>query len=296
MYELKAPSQEVKSSNVSFSDHGGNYFVKDNDRVGGIKAVEKGPSKSFRVSSVCSRREADSQGGCEDRTHHRIPVKKVKKPLLSEHEQKIQKIFGRARKLSRNEKHCNAKTREVVRGKSISEKLLLQEKGRLVKDWCAKRLCNEAEASPASSLSKDTTSRTIIIKNASPVKSAQPKSATSESPKQPAWSVDATKFKIPKMVHHGKAENRAESSSSRSSGRNRQHAKELFKFATVHQSDTHCDGGQMFSCDRRNDRSSSTSHLPDVSNTVTHPWQDEVIDVTFLTRLGSYDTILWAHI
>lgn len=287
VYELKAPSKEVKSSNVSFSVHGGNYFVKDNDPVGGIKTVEKGSSKSFRTSSVCSQ-QATSQGSCDDKSHHRMSSK-VKRPLLSEHEQKIQKIFGRARKLSRSGKNCNAKTRELVKAKSISEKLLLQEKGRLLKDLCAKGLRSEAETSSASSLTKDTTSRTKSISNAikkaSPVKSAPRKSATSESSKQPAWSAEATplpNFKIPKMVHHGQAENPAKSSGSESSNRNREHANELFKFETVNQSHIRQDDSQILSCDTKNERSSSSSRLPDASTTVTHRWQDEVINAKFL--------------
>lgn len=285
VYELKAPSKEVKSS-VSFSVHEGNYFVKDNDPVGGIKTVEKGSSKSLRTSSVCSQ-QATSQGRCDDKSHHRMSSK-VKRPLLSEHEQKIQKIFGRARKLSRSGKNCNAKTRELVKAKSISEKLLLQEKGRLLKDLCAKRLRSEAETSSASSLTKDTTSRTKSISNAikkaSPVKSAPRKSATSESSNQPAWSAEAT---LPKMVHHGQAENAAKSSGSESSNRNRKHANELFKFETVHQSHIRQDDSQILSCDAKNERSSSSSRLSDASTTVTHPWQDEVINAKFLIYFGS---------
>lgn len=295
VYELKSPSKEVKSSKVSFSVQGGNYSVKDNDPVGSIKTVERGSPKSFRVNSVCSQRQATSQGSCDDKSHHRMSSK-VKRPLLSEHEQKIQKIFGRARKRSRNEKNCNfTKTRELVKAKSISEKLLMEDKGRLLKDLCAKRLHGEAETSSASSLSKDTTSRTKsisnAIENASPVKLAPCKSATSESPKQPVWSAEATplpNFKIPKMSHH--AENTAKNSSSESSNRNCKHAIELFKFKTVHQSDIRCDGSQILSSDTKNERPSSSSHLPDVSTTVAHPCHDEVINTL------AADTLLLVHV
>lgn len=294
VYELKASSKEVKSSNISFSVHGGNYFVKDNVPVGGIKTVEKGSSKAFGASRVCSQRQATSGGGCDGKSHHRMSSK-VKRPLLSEHEQRIQKIFGRARKLSRNEKNCNAKTKELVTAKSIPEKLLLQEKGRLLKDLCAKRLPSEAETSRTSSLSKGTISRTKsisnAIENASPVNSAPPKSAMSESRNQPAWSAEANplpNFKIPKKLHHNRAENRAESSSSESSNSSCKHANELFKFESVHQSHIHPDGSQILSCDTKNGKSSSSSHLADASTTITQPWQDEVINVTFITFFGSY--------
>lgn len=280
VYKLKAPSEEVKSSSISSSVHGGNYFVKDKDSVAGIKTIEKGSSETFRVSSP--QRQAASQGSCDDKSYHRIPSK-VRRSLYSEHEQKIQKISRRTRKHTRNEKKCNENTREPVKAKSISKKLLLQEKGRLLKDVCAKRLRREAETSSVSALSKNTISGTKSISNTiendSPVKSAPRMSATSKSSKQPACIVGATplsNFKKPKMVHHHQAENTAESTSSESSNRNCEHANKLFKFETVHLSHICCDGSHILSRDIKNERSSS-SRLPDASTTVTHLRQDEVI-------------------
>lgn len=298
VYELKTPLKEVRTSKISFSVHGGNSLVKDNDPVAGLKTVKGASSKSFRVSSAYSQRQGTSRGSCDDKPHHRMSSK-VKRPLLSEHEEKIRKISGSTRKLSRSEKNCNTKTRELVKAKSISHKLLLTEKGRLLKDLCAERLRSEAETSSASSLSKDKASRTETFsnatENASPVKSAPRKSATSESSKQPGWSAEAPplpNFKIPKMVHRGQktlitTENAAESSSSESSNRNRQHVNELSKFETVHQPHTRRNGSQILSCDTKNERSSSSSHLPDSSTTVAHPWQDEVINAKFLIYLSN---------
>lgn len=291
-HELKTPSEKVKLSSLSFSARGGDYFVKDKDPVGGIKTVKKRSSESFRVSSVCSQRQVTSQGSCDDRSHHKISSK-VKRSVLSEHEQKIQKIFGRTRKL-RNEKNCNGKTRKLNPAKSISEKLLVEERGKLLKDVCAKRLRSEAQPSSSSSLSKDTTSGTKriskAIENTSPVESAPRKSATLESSKQPAWLAEAPSlpnFKIPKMVLHDRAGSAPGSPSSESSNRNCQHANELFKFESVRQSHISCDSNQLTSCDTKNERSSSSSHLPDVSATVTHPWQDEVTNAKYLKYVGT---------
>lgn len=281
LYKLKAPSKEVKSSSVSSSVHGENYFVKDKDSVGGVNTIEKGSSEPFRVSS--SQRQATSQGSCDDKSCHRISSN-VKRPLYSEHEQKTQKKHGRKRKRSRNEKKCSAKTKEPIKAESISKKLLLQEKRRLLKDFCAKRIRREAETSSASSLPENTTSgsKSILntIENGSPGKSAPHKSATSESSKQPAWSVGAiplSNFKIPKVVRQRQAENTAQSSSSESSNTNCEHANELFKFETVHQSNICHDGCRILSREKPNERSSSSSRPTDASTTVSQPKQDEVI-------------------
>lgn len=281
LYELKALSKEVKSSSVSSSVHGENYFVEDKYSVGGVNTIEKGSSEPFRVSS--SQRQATSQGSCDDKSCHRISSN-VKRPLYSEQEQKIQKKHGRKRKRSRNEKKCNAQTKEPIKAESISKKLLLQEKRRLLKDFCAKKIRREAETSSASSLSENTTSRTKSILNTieigSPVKSAPHKSATSESSKQPAWSVGAiplSNFIIPKVVRQHQAENTAESSTSESSNTNCEHANEFFKIETVHQPNVCHDSCHILSREKANERLSSSSRLTDASTTVSHPKQDEVI-------------------
>lgn len=295
--------KEIKPSHtdVSFSVHGGNYShtVKDKYVVSSTKTVETGSSKSFRLSSdVSQKTQASSQRSCDEKSHQRTSSK-VKSPLLSEREQRIQKIFGRARKLSRNEKKGNAKPTAPAKTKSISGGLLLQEKGKLLKDLSPKKLRSAVETASVSFLSQDTTSKTKgishAIKNDAPVKSAPHKAATSESLKHPVWSVEAanlSSFKIPKMVHQGQAEITGKHSNSASTNRNQERATELSKPETFHQSHICRDGSSPSrSCDTRNETSSSSSHLPDTSTTVTNPWQDEVTKCKISCILVANETI-----
>lgn len=284
MYKLKDP-KEVKSShtNVSLSAQRGNYSVKDKCLVRGTKTVQRESSKSFIISSVSQRIQDISQHGCNEKSHQITPSK-VKSLLLSEREQKIQKISAKARKLSRNEKKCDAKTKDLVRTKSVSKKLLPQEKEKLLlKDLSPKRQNSGPETSSGSFLSKDKTSRTKSFsnatKNASNIKSPphQPPKSTAGVLKQPVWSVEATplpSFKIPKIVHQ--AENTGKSSNSVSTNRNCELATEDSQSETVHLSHLCHSGTQILSDGTQNERSSS-SHLPDTSTTVSNTWQDEVM-------------------
>lgn len=281
VYGRRSP-KEVKPShtNVSFSVRGGTYSVKDKCFVSSTKTVKRESSNSFSVSSDVSRK-ARSQHTCGEQSHQRTSDK-VKNPLLSEREQRIQKLFVRARKFSRNEKNCNAKTGEPGETKSISGGLLLREKGKLSKELSPKRL--RSEAASACFLSPDTTSKTKGIsnpvKNALPVKSAPQKEATPESLKHPVWSVEAApppSFKIPETVHWSQAKITGKRSPSAFIYTNRNHEQEndLSKSETFPQSHICRDARQSLSRDTRNEPSSS-SHLPDTPTTAINPWQDEV--------------------
>lgn len=286
-YKLKVPPGEVKSSHTHVS-------VKDKCLVSSPKTVEWKSSELFSVSSGVSQRpQAISQHSCDEKSHQRT-ASKVKTLLLSEREQKIQKIFGRARKLSRNEKSDKTK--------SISEKQMLQEKRKLWKDLSPRSLHSEAETSLVSFLSKEATSRTKTIsntiKNTSPVKSVLHKTAMLESPKQPVWSLEATplpSFKIPKMVDRRPAETTAKTSISASSDRKSKHATELSKPDTVHHSHNKHDRSWILSCDTGNETSSSSSHLQDTSTTLTNTWQDEVMKCKFFNIVAVHRTILLSH-
>lgn len=272
VYKQRSP-KEVKPShpNVSFS-------VQDKHLVSSTKTVERESRKSVSVSSDVYQKSR-SQRTCDEQSHQRTSAK-AKTLLLSEREQRIQKIFGRARKLSRNEKNCNAKTREPAETKSISGELLQQEKGKPLKDLSPKRLRSEAETSSVSFLSPDTTSKTKGIsnpvKNASPVKSASHKAATPETLKHPVWSLEAAplpSFKIPKTIHRDQAEITGKSSTSASTNRPQEHENDLSR------SHVCSDASQSLSCDTRNEglsSSSSSSHPPDPPTTDTNPGQDEV--------------------
>lgn len=306
MQKQRSP-KEIKPSHtdVSFSVHGGNYShtVKDKYVVSSTKTVETGTSKSFRVSSdVSQKTQASSQRSCDEKSHQRTSSK-VKSPLLSEREQRIQKIFGRARKLSKNEKKGKAPT-VPAKTKSISGGLLPQQKEKLLKDLYPKKLHSEVETASVSFLSQDTTSKTKgishAIKNDALVKSAPHKAATSESLKHPVWPVEAanlSSFKIPKMVHQAQAEITGKHFNSASTNRNQGCATELSKPETFHQSHICRDGSSPSrSCDMRNETSSSSSHLPDISTTVTSPWQDEVTECKISYILVANETILIIHI
>lgn len=279
VYKQRSP-KEVKPShpNVSFS-------VQDKHLVSSTKTVERDSRKSISVSSDVSQKSR-SQRTCDEQSHQRTSAK-AKTLLLSEREQRIQKIFGRARKLSRNEKNCNAKTREPAETKSISGELLQQEKGKPLKDLSPKRLRSEAETSSVSFLSPDTTSKTKGISNpvkkASPnVKSASHKAATPETLKHPVWSLEAAplpSFKIPKTIHRDQAEITGKSSTSASTNRPHGHENDLSRSEDFHRTLVCSDASQSLSCDTRNEglsSSSSSSHLPDPPTTDTNPGQDEV--------------------
>lgn len=275
VYKQRSP-KEVKSSHTNIS-----ISVHDKHLVSSTKTVERESQKSFSVSSDISQKSR-SQHTCDEQSHQRTSAK-VKNLLLSEREQKIQKIFGRARKLSRNEKNCNAKSRESAETKSISREPLLQEKGKPLKDLSPKSLCSEAETSSVSFLSPDTTTKTKGIsnpvKNASPVKSASHKAATPESLKHPVLSLEAAplpSFKIPKMVHRDQAETTGKSSTSASTNRNHEHENDPSRPENFHRSHICSDASQRLSCDTRNEGLSSSSHLPDTPTTATNPGQDEV--------------------
>lgn len=270
----KSP-KEVKPSHINVS-----FSVQDKHLVSSTKTVERESWKSFSVSSDVSQK-ARAQRTCEQ-SHQRTSAK-VKNRLLSEHEQRIQKIFGRARKFSRNEKNCNAKSREPAETKSISGELLQQEKGKPLKDLSPKRLCSEAETSLVSFLSPDTTSKTKGIsnpvKNALPVKSASHKTAKPESLKHPVWSLEASplpSFKIPKKVHRDQAEITGKSSTSASTNKRHEHENDRSRSENSRRSHICSDASQSLSCDTRNEGLSSSSHLPDTPTTATDPGQDEV--------------------
>lgn len=276
VYKQRSP-KKVKPShtNVSFS-------AQDKHLLSSTKTVERESWKSFSVSSdICQK--SRSQHTCDEQSHQRTSAK-VKNLLLSEREQRIQKLFGRARKLSRNEKNCSAKTREPAETKSISRKLLLQEKGKPLKDLSPKRLRSEAETSSVSVLPPDTASKTKG-KNASPVKSASHKAATPESLKHPVRSLEAVpllSFKIPKRVHRDQAEIPGKSSTSASTNRHHKHENDLSRSENFHRSHICSDASQSLSCDTRNEGLSSSSHLPDTPTTATNPGQDEVTKQHFL--------------
>lgn len=294
VYKQSSP-KEVKPShtNVSFS-------VQDKHLVSSTKTVERESWKSFSVSSdVCQK--ARSQRTCDEQPHQRTSAK-VKNLLLSEREQRIQKIFGRARKLSRNEKKSNAKSREPAETKSISGELLLQEKGKPLKDLSPKRLRSEAETSSVSFLSPDTTSKTKGISNpvktASPVKSVSHKAATPESLKHPVWSLEAAplpSFKIPKKVHRDQAEITGKRSTSASTNRHHEHENDLSRSENFHRSHICSNASQSLSCDTRNEGLSSSSHLPDTPTTATDPGQDEVTKRNISYYLATNETSLIAR-
>lgn len=272
VFKNKTP-KDVKPShtNVSFS-------VQDKHLVSSTKTVERESWKSFSVSSDVSQK-ARSQHTCEQ-SHQRTSAKV--KNLLSEREQRIQKLFGRARKRSRNEKNCNSKSSEPAETKSISGDLLLQEKGKPLKDLSPKRLRSEAETFPVSFLSPDTTSKTkgisTPVKNASPVKSASHKAAKPESHKHPVWSLEASplpSFKIPKKVHRDQAEITGKSSTSASTNRH-EHENDPSRSKNFHRSHICSDASQSLSGDTRNEGLSSSSQPPDTPTTATDPGQDEV--------------------
>lgn len=272
----KRSPKEVKSSHTKVS-----FSVQDKHLVSSTKTVERESWKSVSVSSdVCQK--SKSQRTCDEQSHQSTPAK-VKSPLLSEREQRIEKIYARARKLSRNEKKCNAKTREPAETKSASGELLQQEKGKPLKDLSPKRLRSEAETSSVSFLSPDTTSKTKGIsnpvKNASPVKSASYKAATPDSLKHPAWSLKAAplpSFKIPKTVHRDQAEITGKSSTSASTNRQQEHENDPSRSENFHRSHICSDASQSLSCDTRNEGLSSSSHLPHPPTTASNPEQDEV--------------------